>query len=126
MAIQKRNSAAANLFGADLEQNTGELHLQSVYVTTTPYAAGAYPFLLCSTGAGNLIVNLPQIVQGGVSVHRGKVYAIKKYDAGAGQVIVTPFAGELIDASASRAIVNRFDSIIILAGATGWWVISAT
>ena len=127
MAIQKRNAAAVNLFTADLEQNKGELHMEIVPVNTTPYAAGAEPVIICTTGAVNLVVNLPQITQGGVAVHRGKVYAIKKYDAGAGQVIVTPFAGDVIDGAGSRAIVNQYNVIIIVAGSTtAWHVISTT
>ena len=120
MAIQIRNSAAANLFGADLEQNTGELHLSSVFVTTTPYAAGAYTFIICDTGAVNLVVNLPQ-----VSANQGKVYVINKRDAGAGQVVVTPFAGDTINGAGSRNIVNQYDAIIIIAQSpTRWYVIS--
>ena len=122
MAIQIRNSAAASLFAADLEQNTGELHLTAVNVAVTPYAAGANSVLLCVTGAVNLVVNLPQ-----VSANRGKVYAIKKRDVGAGQVVVTPFAGDTIDGAGSRNVVNQWDSIIIIAGpSTVWYVISAT
>ena len=122
MAIQIRNSAAANLFGADLEQNTGELHLTPIAVNTTPYAAGAYSVILCTTGAGNLIVNLPQS-----SANLGKVYVIKKVDAGAGQVVITPFAGDNIDSAATLNVVNRWDSVIIMAsGVVTWYVLSAS
>ena len=120
MAIQKRNSAAVNLLSNDLVRNQGELHLSIANVTTTPYAAGANTVLLCATGAGNILVNLPQ-----VSANLGKVYVINKRDVGAGQVVVTPFAGDNINGAGSRNVVNQWDTIIIVAGATtAWYVIS--
>ena len=126
MAIQERNAAAVNLLSNDLVRNQGELHLSTIAVNATPYAAGGYTLLVCTTGAVNLIVNLPQ-VNGGTGVNIGKTYAIKKADAGAGQVVVTPFAGDTIDGAGSRNVVNQWDVIIITAGATTvWYVISVT
>ena len=122
MAIQERNAAAVNLLSNDLVRNQGELHLSTVAVNVTPYAANATSLMVCTTGVPNLVINLPQ-----VSANRGKTYAIKKIDAGAGQVIVTPFAGDVIDGAGSRAIVNQYNVIIIVAGSTtAWHVISTT
>lgn len=68
-----------------------------------------------STGSSNRTVNLPATA-GCV----GRIYVVKKVDAGAGTVTVDGNASETIDGSTTFIISTQYNSVTIQSNGTGW------
>lgn len=121
MAIQTRNAAAVQLLSNDLVQNQGELHLSTIAVNA-PYLAAKETVILGTGGAGGIAITLPLAAN-----NYGKVYAIKKVDAGAGAVQVQRNGGDLIDGAAAINLAAQWAAIIIVSdGVSNWYRISLT
>lgn len=73
--------------------------------------------LLVTTGAGAIAVTLP------AAPSAGRIVAVKKIDAGAGQVTVTPAAGQL-DGAASQNLNAQNVGIYVQWDGANWWTVA--
>jgi len=73
--------------------------------------------LLVTTGAGAIAVTLP------AAPSTGRMAAVKKVDAGAGTVTVTPAAGQL-DGAASQPLAGQNTGILIQWDGANWWTVA--
>ena len=88
----------------------GGFSYTTVAVNTTPYAVvpitGWYMYLVDAT-AGNITINFP------TAVGNNAVYTVKKVDASANTVILTPNGAETIDGAATKTIRFQNTSVDI-------------
>ncbi len=75
--------------------------------------------LLITTGASAYTINLPTAV--GIS---GKLYTIKKVDAGVGTVIIDPSAAQTIDGGATFVLSHQYDFVDIVSDGANWLILS--
>lgn len=115
--VQQRNPEMVEPLAVEYVRNTGELHLSHEDVAAGKTAA-KYSVILVTTGAGNITITLPVAADS-----EGKVYAIKKVDGGAGNVIIDGDGAETIDGAATQTILNRWGSIIIVCDGIGWYIL---
>jgi hypothetical protein len=115
--VQQRNPAGVETLATEYVRNTGELHL-SHKDTATNITAAKESVILVTTGAPNVTVTLPVAAD---SI--GKVYAIKKVDAGAGNVIVDGDGGETIDGALTQTLAAQWDVIMIVCDGVAWFII---
>ena len=115
--VQQRNPEGVEPLNTEFVRNTGELHFSHEDVAINKTAA-KYTVILVTTGAGNITITLP------VAANTvGKVYAIKKIDVGAGNVIVDGDGGETIDGAATQTIVAQWDVLMIFCDGVAWFII---
>jgi len=115
--VQERNPSIVEPLSNEFVRNMGELHLSHEDVAVNKTAA-KYSVILVTTGAGNVTVTLPVAAE-----TVGKVYAIKKVDAGAGDVIVTGDGGETIDGALTVTLAARWDVVMIFCDGVEWYII---
>lgn len=75
--------------------------------------------LFCSCTLGNIIVNLPSAL----GIFTGRIYNVKKTDATAFTVTVTPFPPETIDAAATKVISVQYISLQFQSDGSNWHII---
>lgn len=117
IVVQERNPELDAPLNVHFVSNMGELHLscESVFANKT---AAKYSVILVATGAGNVTITLPVAAD---SI--GKVYAIKKVDAGAGNVIVDGAGAETIDGAATQVLAAQWAVIMIVTNGVAWYII---
>ena len=79
---------------------------------TTTYTALAGDIVLATAGAGGFTVTLPPVTK------NAQVF-VKKVDAGAGTITISPASGT-IDGAASAALINQYDEVLLVADGTNW------
>jgi hypothetical protein len=115
MAIQHRPGAAVQVLSGDLVQNTGELHLSCISVNAA-YNAAKETVILAAGGVLGITITLPL-----AAANYGKVYVVKKVDAGAGAVIVSRSGADLIDGAASVGIITQYHSRTLVSDGVSTW-----
>ena len=75
--------------------------------------------LFADATAGAIVVTLPSAV----TVGAGKLYTVKKIDAGAFTVTITPAIAETIDADPNVVIVDPWASVTIVSDGSNWFII---
>ena len=108
----------AGLLAPDLSKNRGELYGSFIH-TAIPYNAAKETVILGTAGGAPLVITLPPAAN-----QPGKIYAIKKVDAGVGPVAITPTAPDLIDGGGVFNLAAQYDAAIVVGEPAGWWVIS--
>jgi len=73
--------------------------------------------LLVTTGAGAIAITLP------AAPSVGRIVAVKKVDAGAGAVTVTPAAGTL-DGAANQPLAGQNTGILVQFDGANWWTVA--
>lgn len=73
--------------------------------------------VLVTTGAGAIAIALP------VAPSTGRMAAVKKVDAGAGTVTVTPAAGTL-DGAVSQPLAGQNTGILVQFDGANWWTVA--
>jgi len=87
-------------------------------VADSPYAAAATDYtILCNAVGGAMVVSLP------AATGTGRILNVKKIDASAFTVTLTPNGAETIDGAASYIIAAQWVNITIQDGAAGAWYI---
>jgi hypothetical protein len=84
---------------------------------STNYTAAAGDFVLMSTGATDKTVTLPAAAS-----NTDAVIVVKKYDAGAGNVIIDGNASETIDGDLTQTILSPLTSLTLHCDGTEWWI----
>lgn len=75
--------------------------------------------ILCNAGSVAIVVTLPA-----ASANPGRIYNIKKTDAGANTVTITPNGADTIDLAANRVITTAQQNIQMQSdGTSGWWLL---
>ena len=80
--------------------------------------------ILVNAGVGVIVVDLPALAAG----NAGRIYFIKKIDASANAVTITPNVGggDLIDGAVTYALSAQYDGVIIQSnGSTEWYILAA-
>ncbi len=96
---------------------TGALGLPTV-AKAANYAMGAADFeVLVTTGAGAVTINPPN------PSATGRLIAVKKVDAGAGAVAVTPLAGTL-DGAVSQSLAAQNHGLLAQFDGTNWFTVA--
>lgn len=73
--------------------------------------------LLVTTGAGAVAITLP------AAPSVGRMAAVKKVDAGAGAVTITPAAGQL-DGAANQALAAQNHGVLVQWDGANWWTVA--
>jgi len=73
--------------------------------------------VLVTTAAGAIAITLP------AAPVTGRVVWVKKVDAGAGTVVITPAAGTL-DGAASQTLTGQNTGIMVQFDGANWWTIA--
>lgn len=84
-------------------------------LSTTQTLTNGDSIVLATAGASNITLTLP-------SPTSGKIFNVKKVDAGVGFVIVSPPSGT-IDGVASKTIASQYDSLTITSDGTNFFII---
>lgn len=79
--------------------------------------------VLMNASVGNRIVSLPSAGITGTIDLRGHQFDIKKIDATANTVTVTPAGAETIDGAAVQVLNVQYQSISIKSDGSNWWII---
>ncbi len=90
--------------------------LQSI--TTSGFAEVNDDIVLCDATAGEITLQLPQAAGRG-----GFIYWIKKTDASANAVVVTPLGADTIDGAATQSLSLQHEVISIVSDGSDWWII---
>lgn len=86
--------------------------------TATYLALASDNVILSNATSGAMLVNLPA-----ASAQIGQTYNIKKIDASANTVTITPNGPDLIDGAGSVVMNIQYQSYQIVSDGTNWWVI---
>lgn len=102
---------------AEFPDASGSINLTRVVAINTPtvHTATTGEVVLVTTGAGALVVNLPVAVI-------NYVITIKKVDAGAGAVTVTPAGIATIDGAATYSLAAQYNSVTLVCDGVEWFV----
>lgn len=98
----------------------------SYYAQTKAFADTPYTlvsecgYLRCNAVGGNMVVNLP------LAIGNGRLVSIKKIDASANTVTITPNGAETIDGAATYVLAAQWDVVQFVDAATGLWEITST
>lgn len=115
--IQERNPSLTEPLSNEFVRNVGELHFSHEDVVASKTSA-KYTVLLVTTGGVNRTITLPVAAE-----TVGKVYVVKKVDAGVGDVVITGAGAETIDGAASQTLAARWDVIMIVCDGGQWYII---
>ncbi len=74
--------------------------------------------VLCTTGASDLALQLVKAVE-----FRDRTMAIKKIDAGAGQVLIDPDGTETLDGQTTYTVSAQYTVVSIRSDGDNWWVV---
>lgn len=75
--------------------------------------------LICDATAGAITMTLPP-----AALVPGRIYAFKRINSGANQVIVDGYASETIDGAATHVLSPQWNSITIISNGTAWFITS--
>lgn len=90
----------------------------SPYTIDTVFSADV--IVLCNAAAGNIIVNLPS-----ASIVDRRHYWIKKIEAGANTVTVTPPGAQTIDGGPTKVLLgNTLSTVHIVSNGVNWFVLA--
>jgi hypothetical protein len=103
-----------NAHAADLDA-LGVRQINSISATS-PAVFGDY--VLADATSGNISVNLPSVATTSL-----KKIDVKKIDATANTVTITPDGSDTIDGQASFIISNQYDSISLMTDGANWILI---
>lgn len=115
---------SSGTWGTSLNDNMSILDglaVTQVINVSANYSAvvGTFPetILRVTTGTATIAVTLPS-----PSSSKGRIFLVKKIDAGIGTITVTPSSGT-IDGQASWQITNQYDYVRFLSNGTGYDVV---
>lgn len=112
LIINGAGSATAVKLTSDLD---AFIYAKVRSVSTTQSLTNGDSIILATAGSSNITLTLP-------SPTSGKIFNIKKIDAGVGFVIVSPPSGT-IDGVASKTIASQYDSLTITSDGTNFFII---
>jgi hypothetical protein len=95
-----------------------EHKVKSIVFADSPYTAAGETVILSDATNGNIVVNLPTAAS---AIDR--TYHIKKIDASANTITVTPNGVETIDGAATYVINVQYNSIQIVSDGSQWFII---
>lgn len=105
---------------SDRYSNRGDPHVDNATMAATNPATGQQ-LILATGGGGGITITLPA-----ASLNRGKVYRVKKVDAGAGAVTVTRAGADTIDGAANYGLAAQYDAVTIVSdGAATWHIVGS-
>jgi len=93
--------------------------IQSTSTSITPGAAVTW-CVLGTGGASGITITLPS------ATYKGKIYFIKKVDAGAGAVTVARSGSDTIEGATSVTLSSQYSSVTLMADGTSTWYKIAT
>jgi hypothetical protein len=97
--------------------NRGSFLIQTVATTPFEMSPLQYTVLVDATSSA-VVINLPLS-----SRAKGRIYNIKKIDASANAVTLTPQNSELIDGAATKSTTTQYANFTIQNDGTGWWIL---
>lgn len=112
MAINGAGSATAVKITSEVDPY---VYAAVTSVSSNTTLTNGNSIVLATGGAGGITVTLPAPTS-------GKIFNIKKVDAGAGVITISPPSGT-IDGSASRVIFSQYDSLTITSNGTNFYLI---
>jgi hypothetical protein len=85
----------------------------STTITTSDYA------ILANSTAGAIAVTLPA-----ASTVTGRIFFVKRVNAGANNVTVDPFGSETIDGAATHVLSAQWARVEIISNGSAWFIIA--
>lgn len=118
--IQSYNASLVGLIAPRLSKNRGEVYTSFLHVGQPGPILMAKPTIYyVTTGAVALPLILPLAAN-----QPSKVYVVKKVDAGAGTVDITPQGAELIEMAPVWQLAVQFEVVVIGNDGANWWLCS--
>ena len=88
-------------------------------VTTSGSVVSGDYFLICDATAGAITLTLPP-----AALVPGRIYANKRINSGANQVIVDGYASETIDGAATHTLTPQWNSLLIMTNGVAWFILA--
>lgn len=85
--------------------------------TSSAVQSGDYLILADST-SGAITVSLPT-----AAIVAGRIFVIKRINAGANNVVIDPAASETIDGALTYTLSAQWNSVTIISNGTSWFII---
>lgn len=86
--------------------------------TTGNVQSGDY-LLICDASGGAITMTLPP-----AALVPGRIYAFKRINAGANQVVVDGYGAETIDGAATHTLTPQWNSVTIMSNGTAWFILA--
>ena len=86
--------------------------------TTGNVQSGDY-LLICDATAGAITMTLPP-----AALVPGRIYAFKRINAGANQVIVDGYGAETIDGAATHTLTPQWNALTIMSNGVAWFILA--
>ena len=86
--------------------------------TTGNVQSGDY-LLICDASGGAITMTVPP-----AALVPGRIYAFKRINAGANQVIVDGYGAETIDGAATHTLTPQWNSVTIMSNGTAWFILA--
>ena len=86
--------------------------------TTGNVQSGDY-LLICDATAGAITMTLPP-----AALVPGRIYAFKRINAGANQVVVDGYGAETIDGAATHTLTPQWNSVTIMSNGVAWFILA--
>ena len=88
-------------------------------VTTSGNVVSGDYLIIADATAGAITMTLPP-----AALVPGRIYAFKRINAGANQVIVDGYAAETIDGAATHTLTPQWNSVTIMSNGTAWFILA--
>lgn len=88
-------------------------------VTVTGNVASGDYLLICDATGGAITMTLPP-----AALVAGRIYAFKRINAGANQVIVDAYGAETIDGNLTHTLTPQWNSVTIMSNGTAWFILA--
>ena len=88
-------------------------------VTTTGNVVSGDYLIIADATAGAITLTLPP-----AAVVPGRIYAFKRINAGANQVIVDAYASETIDGNLTHTLTPQWNSLLIMTNGVAWFILA--
>lgn len=86
--------------------------------TTGNVQSGDY-LLICDASGGAITMTLPP-----AALVPGRIYAFKRINAGANQVVVDGYGAETIDGAATHTLTPQWNSVTIMSNGVAWFILA--
>lgn len=88
-------------------------------VTTSGNVVSGDYLIIADATAGAITMTLPP-----AALVPGRIYAFKRINAGANQVIVDGYAAETIDGATTHTLTPQWNSVTIMSNGTAWFILA--
>lgn len=88
-------------------------------VTTSGNVVSGDYLIIADATAGAITMTLPP-----AALVPGRIYAFKRINAGANQVIVDGYAAETIDGAATHTLTPQWNGVTIMSNGTAWFILA--